>query len=268
MSENETKTTNNSEAEVKEVVDEVEQTVEQVVITPKKNNIKNYAVSIVVVAIIILGALYMMEKEGRSTTNIFESVLSAQEAKVVVAVVNGDEIINSELDTSIQQFGQAAQAQGVDITNPDAITEIRTQALDVLVNTRLLKQAAAEQGISVTDEEVTERLSVIESEIGGVEVLAARMEDLGISTEQLQKDVKDELIIQQLLDTVFAESDISVGEEELMTVYEEAGGADAGLPDFEEVKPQIEAQVKASKEQVVIDEYLNSLKSDSEIDIK
>ncbi|MFT7644877.1 MAG: hypothetical protein ACI9BF_000540 [Candidatus Paceibacteria bacterium] len=235
--------------------------------TAKKNPIKVYAIAIGAVVIILLGVLYLLEKDGRSSTTIFSSVIAGQEAGIVVAVVNGEKITNSELGVSIQQFSQAAAAQGVDLTNPDSQVEIRNQALDVLVNTKLLKQAAIKRGITVTDEQTDERLGTIISDIGGEEVLAERLEILGIDPEQLHRDVKDELIIKGLLDTVFLGAEIVVTDEEVAALYEDAGGVDAGLPALEEVREQIEAQIVASKEQATIDDYLTELKSVADIEV-
>ncbi len=233
----------------------------------KKSNVKLYVAAIVAVVVIILGALYLMEKEGRSSTNIFAGLLAKQEANAVVATVNGEEIVNSQLNTSIQQFSQAATAQGVDISSPDVQREIRSQALEVLVNTELLKQAAEEQGVAVTDEEVTERLNTITNDIGGEEVLAERMEVLGINPDQLQSDIKDEITIQKLLNIIFVDAGVSVSEEEISEVYDNAQGAGAELPALEEVRVQVEAQLKASKEQAAIDDYLSTLKAEAEIEI-
>lgn len=232
-----------------------------------KSKLGAYIAAFVVVAIIILGVLYFLEKEGRSSTNIFDSVIASQEANTVVARVNGEEIINSELNTSVQQFSQAAAAEGVDVASPDAQVEIRNQALDVLINTELLKQAAAERGITVSDEAAASRLATIETDIGGAEVLAERMQTLGITTDRLKSDIRDEIMIQELLDLIFQEAGITVTEEEIAEVYANAGEANADLPALEEVRPQIEAQIKASKEQEVIDKYLTELKAEAEIEI-
>ena len=269
MSENEKQSTGDSvpETEVKESVEAVETKDTTSNKDAKKSPFVKYAISAAVVVVILLGVLYQLEKEGRSSTGVFASVIENQEEGKVVATVNGTEIINSDLDTSIQQFSQAAAVQGVDVTSPDAQVEIRSQALDVLINTALLKQAATEQGMSVTDEEVTERLETIKADIGGEEVLTERMNELGITTERLQQDIKDELLIQGLLDKVFAEANIEVTEEEVATVYEEAGGAEAGLPALEEVREQVELQIRTSKEQSAIDEYLGGLKTEADIEV-
>jgi len=53
-----------------------------------KSLTKLYIGSILIVAIIILGILYFLEKEGRSSTSIFSDMISAQQDKEAVAVVN------------------------------------------------------------------------------------------------------------------------------------------------------------------------------------
>lgn len=227
-----------------------------------------YVAAGLIVVIGLVAVVYLLEKEGRSSTGIFDSLLDRQLAGAVVATVNGEEIVNQDLDTSIRQFRQVADAQGVDTAAPEAQAEIRSQALEVLVNTKLLLQQASEEGFSVSDEEVDERLESIESEIGGADVLAERLNELGIDTDRLRSDVRDELLIQQLLDSLFESSEIVVTDDEIAGVYENAGGEEAGLPPLEEVRDQIIDQVQASKEQQVIDEYLGSVRATADIELR
>ena len=233
----------------------------------KKSMIKVYIGSLIFVLIIILGVLFLLEKEGRSSTNLFGSIIASQEANTVVAIVNGDEIINSELDTSIDQFEQIALAQGMDVTSADIASEIKEQALDILVNTLLLKQAAVERGISISEEEVAERRSGISEELGGEEELQKRMVELEIEEEKLMSDVRDELLIQALLDELFASEDFEVSEEEVVAMYDAAGGEEAGLPSLEETRELIVNQIVSNREQEVINEYLESLRGEAEIEI-
>jgi hypothetical protein len=224
--------------------------------------------AIAIVALLILSVLYRLEREGRSSTQLFAGVIAWQENSRVVANVNGEQIKNGDLKVSIEQFSQMAAAQGVDIASTEAQAEMRSQALEVLINTTLLKQEAAARAVAISDEEVEERINAIREEIGGAEVLAERMESLGINDEKLRVDVRDELTIQKLLDQVFAEANIQITEEEIASVYEGAGGKEAGLPALEEVRAQVEAQVRASKEQAAIDDFLTTLKEKAEIETK
>jgi peptidyl-prolyl cis-trans isomerase SurA len=240
---------------------------EKTVSTKKKSNLKFYLGAFVLVVVVLLAVLYQLEKEGRSATNLFEGVLAAQEANAVVVTVNGTEIVNRELEVSIEQFTQMAASQGVDITNESIQSEIRSQAVEVLVNTELLKQEAANRGVSISDEEVATRLASITEEIGGEGALDERMTSLGIDAMQLQDDIREELLIQSLLNQVFADASIEVTGEEIAAVYEDAGGSDAGLPAIEEVSEQVEAQIIAAKEQEAIDALLVGLREGAEIQI-
>lgn len=231
-----------------------------------RSRMLGYIAAGLVVVIMLLGVLYLLEKEGRSSTGLFDSILEQQAATRVVATVNGTELLSSELTTSVRQFSQAAAAQGVDVTTPDAQAEIRSQALEVLINTELLRQQAQAEGIEVTEAEAAERLATIEAEIGGPDALAERMMALGIEPDQIQADIQDEIMIQRLLDSVFASNDLAASEEEIAAVYEQAGGADGGLPPIDEVSEQIAAQVVSSKEQQVVDEYISNLRAEAEIE--
>jgi hypothetical protein len=234
---------------------------------PKGSMVKIYTASVIVVLLIVVGVLFQLEKEGRSSTNLFGSIIENQAANEVVATVNGEIIRSNDLSTSIEQFSQVAAAQGVDITSAEAQADIREQSLVVLINTTLLKQEAADRGLIVSDEQVAERLTTIETELGGAEVLEARMAELGIDAERLAVDVKDEILIQQLLDEVFVENEITASEEEIMALYESAGGEAGGLPPFEEIADQVAQEVVSVKEQEIIDSFLDDLKVDAEIDI-
>lgn len=236
-------------------------------VKPKKKNHPQFVRiigAVLVVVLIILAVLYRLEKEGRSPTNIFSKLIERQEAARVVVIVNGEEIRNAELQTSIKQFSKIAESQGMEATNED----IKDQALEVLINTSLLKQEATSRGMSVTDEEVTERVNGIQEELGGAEVLQQRMNDIGVDLVQLQADVKDELLIKRLLDQIFADANIQITDEDVTAAYEAAGGTEAGLPAIDEIRPQIESQIKSQKEQSVIDELLTSLKEKATIDKK
>jgi FKBP-type peptidyl-prolyl cis-trans isomerase (trigger factor) len=264
MSENESMNSDVQESVKTEATDAAKMEVNS---APEKSKTGMYIGAIVIVVVTLLVVLFMLEKEGRSSTGIFDSYFASQESNATVAIVNDEEITGKDLNTSIQQFNQAALAQGVDISSPEVAADIRNQSLEVLVNTTLLRQAANSRGIEVTDEEAAERLETIEAEIGGAEVLQSRIDELGLTRSDLEEDIREEILIQTLLDSIFAEAQIEVTEEEIAEVYAAAGGVEAGLPPLDEVRDQVEAQVKGGKEQEVIDGYLDTLKADAQIEL-
>lgn len=227
-----------------------------------------YVAAGIVVIGMLLAALYFMEKEGRSNTDVFGWLLESQQANSVVATVNGVEITGSDLAASVEQFQQVAAAQGADVTSPDVQTSIREQALQVLINTKLLTQAAAESNITVTTEEAQTRLDEITTELGGPEVLEQRVTELGISEEKLLSDIQEEVVIERYLDQLFAETDISVSEEEVTAFYDQVAAEGAEVPPLDDaIRAQIEQQLTTEAEQAAIDARLSNLREAATIDI-
>jgi SurA N-terminal domain len=228
---------------------------------------KKYTVATLALVIVALLALvYALEEKGKLNTGIFDGVQKQVSKHTAAATVNNAKISEYDLEISMTQLSSGAAAQGADITDPSVQSEIRTQALEMLINTELLKQEAAARGIAITDEEVNTRLETLKKDVGGEEVLNQRMSEFGINQKTLLRDIKNELTIQKLLDEVFKEKSVVVTEEEIVAFYDQAGGAEAGLPGIEEVKTQIEAQLKATKEQGVVTAYIEELRGKATIE--
>ncbi len=219
-----------------------------------------YVVALVALLAIAAGVVYLMEKDGRLSTGIFVPA-DGIAPNSTIATVNDVKIKGSELSTSINQITTSASLQGIDTTDSAVQENIRNQAVEMLVNTELLRQEAGKREVTVTDEDVTARIDALVAEVGSQELLNERMASLGIDEKTLRRDVRSELLIQKLLDQVFADKNITVSEEEINNVYESAGGEEAGLPPLAEVRDQVVAQVKAGKEQSILDELLAELRA-------
>lgn len=230
-------------------------------------SLKLTVATIIVVIIALAGVLYALEKDGRINTGVFSGIIDAQQSQTSVAVINGEVVTQSQLEVASTQLAQAAASQGADPNDPTVQASIRSQALDLVIGTTLLTQAAQEQDLTITEEEVVERLTTLEDEAGGAEVLAGRMAEFGITLETLESDVRSELIITKLLDDVVAQEDTSVSEEEISTAYEEAAATGAELPPLDEVREQIVAQIEQAKGQAVIEEYVSQLRADADIEM-
>lgn len=223
--------------------------------------------AVIVVAITMLGLTYMMEKQGRLHTGLFDGVDKILATKKTVAKVNDGKITQKDLDISITQISAGAAAQGADVADPEFKAEIQKQAVDMLVNTELLKQEATSRGIVITDEAVNARLEQLKTDVGGEEELTKRMQEFNIDEKTLVRDIRNELTIQALLDQVFTEKSTEVTEEEIKQLYDKAGGEKAGLPKLEEVREKIVAQIKSSKEQEIVTTFIEELRSKATIEV-
>ncbi len=186
----------------------------------------------------------------------------------VVATVNGVDLTRAEYNRIRQQVLQNAQQMGMDINDPETTSQIDAQATDTLVNTELIRQAAMAAGSTASQEEIEARFAEIVAQVGGEEALADSLQQLGLTEESLRADVEQELIIQQFLESAIDTDGLTASEEEIDELYEASGGAEAGLPPIDEVRPQIEQQILANKENELINELVESLRADAEIDVQ
>ncbi len=226
----------------------------------KKSSMGTYIiVAIVAIAILAGVAVYLKDGSGNDAAGV--------NLDRVIATVNDSDIVGADLATSINQIAATAQLQGIDTTDPNVQSEIQTQAVEMLINTKLLEQEAGNRGIEVSDQDVTDRINALIAEVGSEEALQERMEALGIDDESLKSDVRSELLIQALLDQVFAEEDITVTEAEVQSLYQSTTGGGPDALSIEEMRPRLESQLRANKEQVIVDQFLSTLRTQAAVNI-
>lgn len=242
--------------------------VESVGTTVKKTaNKYTYAISFVILVIIGFGLVFLLERDGRISTNLFTGIIAEMEAKKPAAKVNGTVIPMGDLNSGVKQLSEAAKAQGQDVDSEEAIKQFQDQAIETLVNGEILRQKAVAENFSTTTEAIDSRYNEIKDGIGGEEALAAKMAEFNITEANLRRDIENEIIIQALFNSVIDEGLMEVTEEEIKNFYDQAGGAAAGLPALEEVRDQIVQQLKQDKEQQQIGTYLEELRADAKIEI-
>lgn len=236
-------------------------------VAPAPFNIKAYAAAVAGILVIGTGLLFVLEKEGRVSTGLFSGMISQMEANEPVAKVNDVVIPQSEFDSSLQQLIQMASQQGADVTDPAAVEQFRTQAIETLVNAELLRQAALAEGMTATSEAIEARFAEISEGVGGPDLLAERMAEFGVTEAGLRRDIENEILIQGLFDAKVTTDSPEVTDEQIAAFYEQAGGTTSDLPPLSEISDQIEAQIKFDQEQLVIGEYVETLRSEAEVEI-
>jgi SurA N-terminal domain len=228
--------------------------------------LKRYGWALVAIIIIGAGLLFVLEREGRVSTGIF----SAFEHNRAVARVNGVKIIKGDYDSSVKQLLQMAAAQGANTTDPAVAEQLKTQAMETLVNGELLRQAAQAANIIASAEAVNTRYDEVTASVGGADVLATRMAEFEITEKSLRRDIENEILIKELIATVIDPNASPVTDEEIATVYEQAkqGLKDgAKLPPLAEVKTTIAEQIAQDRQNAKISEFLESKRSEASIEM-
>lgn len=137
---------------------------------------------------------------------------SSQTLERIVAVVNDDVILASELDNELVRIRQRLQREGRDIPEPDVL---RKHVLDQLIDQQLQLQQARQRGISVDDEAVNEAMrSMAQNYDTDLAGLQAQFRSRGLGPDALREDVRQQLVISRLRQRTVA-SDVQVTEQDV-----------------------------------------------------
>lgn len=114
----------------------------------------------------------------------------------IVAVVNEDVIMQSELESKVRTISQQLQQQGSQLP-PASVLE--RQVLDKLIQNRIQLQIAEKTGIKVDDESLNRTISNIAAE-NKVSLTQFRdiLEQDGYNYEQFREDIRNEIALSQL----------------------------------------------------------------------
>lgn len=193
----------------------------------------------------------------------------------VVAEVNDSEISGAEYTSAYEsQFSQMAmqsQMSGEEV-DEDALQE---QILDNLIGYELLTQEAAANGFEANEEDIDAELETVAEQNGveSVDELLSLAEEQDTSEEELREDVEQQVLITQVVDSLDVDEP---SEEEIEQMYQDFAdqesaqgeeGEETETPDLEELRPQIEEQLTAQKENEATLAHIEDLREDAEVEV-
>lgn len=187
----------------------------------------------------------------------------------VVAEVNGTEVTLEEFtqvyEGQLQQAFMQSQMTGEEVDQE----ALKQSTAEGLVDTELLLAEAAARDIAPTEEEVDAAAEEIaaSSGLGSADELFTALEEQGLGREEAVAQLEEQTALEQL----FADEagEYTPSEEDARELYDSAaeqGGGEGGeLPAFEEVRPQIEAQLAQQHEGEAVQALLEQLRADADI---
>lgn len=197
----------------------------------------------------------------------------------VVATVNGEEILESELDASVDQMVSSYEQYGLDMESEQGqmmLVQIKTQALENLIQQEVLMQAAEEAGYTVSDEELDTEIGGIKAQFTTEEEFGEALEANGFTPESYRKRLKAELMISEFFQAQIETKEVS--EEEIEAYYDdyveqlEEHNEDAEeeeireIREFDEIKDDIEEQLIQEDRQAQIGELIETLMAKADIE--
>lgn len=192
-----------------------------------------------------------------------------------VAEVNGTEISRDEFlsvfENQYQQMNMQAQMTG----QPVDEGQLRELTTDGLIGTELLTQEASERGIEVSDDEIQAELAVFaeRNQVSTDEFIEA-MGGQGLDREAVLDQIDKQLRVEKLIIDEYGEFEVTDAEVE--AAYEQvaqqqamSGGAAGGgeVPPLEQVRDQVEEQVRAEQEAGAMEELSQKLREDADVTV-
>jgi len=114
----------------------------------------------------------------------------------IVAVVNSDVILASELDLRVAVVQKQLQARNTPLPPADVL---RKQVLDQMVLNRIELQQADQHGITVSDDAVNQAMSRIASGQGiTLDQLPDQLKSEGVSYAEFREDLREQIIVHNL----------------------------------------------------------------------
>lgn len=227
-----------------------------------KNKTLFYA-TLVIVALVALGVGYHFIANVLPQYTNGDAVGGDGADSGPVAVVNGEEIPRETYEQAYAQYRAAFGQPGSGVTDE----QLKQQTVNDLVNSFLLKQAALAGGYSATDAAVDAEINAIIEGSGGAESFATQIAQAGLTEAEVRQQVAEQLAINTYLQEALDIESITVTDEEVTAFYDEVSAANDTIPALEEVRAQIEQQLKAQKQQERVATLITELRADATIEI-
>ena len=114
----------------------------------------------------------------------------------VAATVGDVEITTAELDEAYQQRAEGPAAASELAADDSGAVEDDLQAgvLTNLIRTEVLRQAAEERDIEVTDEDIAQQRELLVEQAGGEEALQDVIDSANVSDEELRANLRDQVV--------------------------------------------------------------------------
>ncbi len=136
-----------------------------------------------------------------------------------VAVVNGTEISRTEFDREMNLAERKYAGNGVKLDEAQK-KEVEKEVLEYMINSELLYQKSVKDDISIDPAAVEQEMKKMKSQFGSEEEFNNMLEQVNLTENDVEKQIKKGLSIQKLIETEVA-GEIKIPEEDVKKYYED-----------------------------------------------
>jgi len=232
---------------------------------PKQKNgfLKWVVIGVLALALVAVVAVKKYDLLG-GTGAVDDTGANALDASAVVAKSDKITVTRGELDEKIDQVRRSLPPDSIDPTQ-DAAFEL--QLLDDLISLKLLTVEAEEKNYTVSDDELNAEITLLVEQFGGQEALNQQLEALGISDEELRTNMRNELLIRQLLEAETTIDDVEVTDAEIAESYKATVGDAEDAPPLEQVTELIRSEIVNQKSAGIVQAYVDGLREQAQVEV-
>lgn len=217
-------------------------------------------------SMLLMVAMFLVacgDKQEEAETESVPTVEITDEEKLpndeVVAVINGNEVTGEVYNLVYAQLKLQSSYMGEETD----IEEVKEATMESLIDREIVYQQAKEEGIEITKEVAESEFTTMKEE--NEETLQTLLDQYQITEDGFKEQLRFELTMNEYLTQ---EIKVSVSDEEVQEFYDEAKEEDGEIPEFDEVKDQIKANMREEKTILALQEKVDEVKETAEIERK
>lgn len=135
-----------------------------------------------------------------------------------------------------------------------------TQTLDDVVNEKILDSAIAKSGVKVDQSKVDEQIKNLEAQFESLGGLDAALEQRGMTRDELTKQVKTQLAVEEIL-----KDKVNPTDEEVSKAFEEAKTTTYKDKKFDDVKDQVRDELVQAKLVEAFRDWFEMVKAEAKL---
>jgi len=136
----------------------------------------------------------------------------------VAAKVNGEVIKKSELDAQVEKLKEQYPQMFEGADGEGRLIDFQQRLLDNMINAVLIRQAAEDEGIDVTDSDIEKKIEELKAGFKTQEQFDEALSQAGMDVATLEEQIRDQLVTEQLIATL--NEDGKVSEKEIKEYYD------------------------------------------------
>lgn len=224
---------------------------------------RKYRIGLLIILLVIILAACGNDEKADENNAVSPQIEITEEEILdddqIVAVINGDNVNGTIYNVVYSQLKLHALQTGQEVEEE----EIKELTLESLIDRQLLFQQAKEEGIEITDEIASNEFDAIKSESG--DALDNLLAQYQITEAGFKEQLKFELTMNEYMVSAI---EVSVTDEEVEQYYEEAKENAEEIPEFEEIKANIERQLLQEKTQAALQAKIDEVRKTADIELK